>query len=92
MVYTPERPPVWDETSAAYVDPKTREPLPTSDQALADLDDRTTPTRRYVARLGTIDPREIKGVEAGTRDAERCIRYVTKYVTKGLGDTVTPTR
>jgi hypothetical protein len=44
----------------------------------------------YVARLGSIDPREIKGVEAGTQDAERCIRYVTKYVTKSLGDTVGP--
>jgi hypothetical protein len=39
----------------------------------------------YVARLGTIDPREMKGIEAGSRDAERCIRYVTKYLTKDLG-------
>src|SRR5256885_4585796 len=32
----------------------------------------------------------MKGVEAGSRDAERCIRYVTKYLTKDLGDQATP--
>ncbi len=41
-------------------------------------------------RLGTIDPREVKGVEGGTKDAERCIRYVTKYVTKDLGEQANP--
>jgi hypothetical protein len=41
----------------------------------------------YVARLGTIDAR---GIDQGTKDAERAIRYVTKYVTKDIADQVTP--
>jgi Replication initiator protein, pSAM2 len=44
----------------------------------------------YVVWLGSIDPREMRGVEGGTKDAERAIRYVTKYVTKKLADTAAP--
>jgi hypothetical protein len=43
-----------------------------------------------VSEYLSIDPREMRGVEAGTPDAERAIRYVTKYVTKNLADTATP--
>jgi hypothetical protein len=59
---------------------------------VAALDELDTPDEEpaYVARLGTIDPREVKGVEGGTKDAERCIRYVTKYVTKDLGEQANP--
>jgi len=32
----------------------------------------------------------MRGVEGGTKDAERAIRYVTKYVTKNLADTAAP--
>ena len=38
-------------------------------------------TPAYVVRLGRVD---VRGIEAGTRDAERSIRYVTKYLTKDL--------
>jgi hypothetical protein len=41
-----------------------------------------------VARLGRIDPR---GVAAGTRDAQRSVAYITKYVTKDLIDHARPT-
>jgi hypothetical protein len=87
--YTVDRPPLWDAALGAYVDPRTKQPLPTWASAVDQLGaEEAEPA--YVARLGTIDPREIKGVEAGTREAERCIRYVTKYVTKDLGDQVRP--
>jgi hypothetical protein len=42
-------------------------------------------------RLGRLDSRDIRSTEAGTKDAERCIRYVTKYVTKDLTDHARPT-
>jgi hypothetical protein len=70
----------------AYVDPRSGESLPAWDQALADLDaEQARPA--YVAKLGTIDAR---GVDQGERDAERSIRYITKYVTKDLTDQAAP--
>jgi len=87
-VYTVDRPPVWDPGHRSYVDAKTGAPLPTWAQALAEVAEAAEPS--YVARLGRIDPREIRGVQAGTRDAERTIRYVTKYVTKDLADHARP--
>ena len=89
MVYTPDRPPVWDPTRAPM---STRKPANRCPPGIRRSRTSTRPEDEpaYVARLGSIDPREIKGVEAGTRDAERCVRYVTKYVTKDLGETVTP--
>jgi hypothetical protein len=80
--YTVDKPPVWDVEQQAYVDPKTREPLTPWAHALDELEE---PDARpaYVARLGRIDAR---GIDQGTKDAERSIRYVTKYVTKDLTD------
>jgi hypothetical protein len=88
QLHTVDRPPVWDPDVAGYVDPKTCQPLPTWTQATTAIADDGEPA--YVARLGSIDPREMRGVEAGTPDAERAIRYVTKYVTKNLADTAAP--
>jgi hypothetical protein len=87
--YTVDRPPVWDPGQESYVDPRTKTPLKNWTTALEELDvDDAAPA--YVARLGSIDPREIKGVEPGSPDAERCIRYVTKYVTKDLAEQAHP--
>lgn len=85
-VYRVDTPPVWDVDQQAYVDPKTREPLPTWAEALDELEEPGTPPA-YVARLGRIDAR---GIDQGTKDAERSIRYVTKYVTKDLTDQARP--
>jgi hypothetical protein len=79
-VYTVDRPPRWDVSSKAYVDPKTGEPLKKWDDASVD-------TPAYVARLGTIDAR---GINESTQDSERSIRYVTKYITKDLTDHAKP--
>jgi hypothetical protein len=78
--YTIERPPTWDAATSAYLDAKTKQPLPTWVEAIAALDDEDA-TPAYVARLGTIDAR---GVNGSTRDSERAIRYVTKYLTKDI--------
>ena len=85
-VYTVDRPPTWDPQTKAYLDPKTRQPLNTWDQALTELDDEDA-TPAYIARLGTIDAR---GVENGTKDSERAVRYVTKYLTKDIVEHANP--
>jgi hypothetical protein len=64
---------------------------PSRVQGCPGLSRWSTPRLNDLDRLGqVIDPREMRGVEAGTPDAERAIRYVTKYVTKNLADTATP--
>jgi hypothetical protein len=82
MSYSVDRPPVWDDSTDSYVDPKTREPLPTWRRAIEALAEPGAEPA-YVARLGTVD---VRGVEAGTEHAERAIRYATKYITKDLVD------
>jgi len=86
MVYGVDRPPVWDAEIASYVDPKTNEPLPTWDQAIdGTTEEGAEPA--CVIRLGKVDPR---GITPGTKDAERSIRYVTKYLTKDLAEHAAP--
>ena len=77
-----DRLPVWDEANATYLDPETGEVLPTWDQALDAIGDQDEPL--HVARFGTRF--DAQGVLAGSRDANRCIGYLTKYLTKQLGD------
>ena len=74
--------PVWDEHTGTYLDPDTGEVLPTWDQALDAIGDEDEP--RHVARFGIRF--DAQGVLAGSRDASRCIGYLTKYLTKHLGD------
>jgi hypothetical protein len=74
--------PVWDETIGTYLDPATGEVLPTWDQALDLITDDDEP--RHVARFG--DRFDAQGVLSGTKDANRCIGYLTKYLTKQVAD------
>jgi len=74
--------PVWDEHTATYLDPDTGEILPTWDQALDVIGDQDEPL--HVARFGARF--DAQGVLAGSRDASRCIGYLTKYLTKHVGD------
>jgi hypothetical protein len=68
--------PVWDEPRCTYVDPYTGEVLPTWDQALDAIGPADAP--RHVARFG---PKfDAQGVLAGSKDAKRCIGYLTKYL------------
>jgi hypothetical protein len=74
--------PVWDETTGNYLDPATGEVLPTWDQALDDIGPDNLPL--HVAWFGPEFHAE--GVLAGSKDAARCIRYLTKYLTKQVAD------
>src|SRR5271166_585883 len=72
--------PIWDEHTGNYLDPATGEVLPDWDQALDELGDQP----HHVARFGVQFKAE--GVLAGSKDAARCIGYLTRYLTKQVGD------
>ncbi|MGH3773703.1 MAG: replication initiator [Pseudonocardiaceae bacterium] len=77
LVYSGDRVPVWDDDTRAFLDPDTRAPLPTFDDACQQL---TEPA--HVARFGT--QVHIKGILGGTEEAGRHIGYLTKYLTKNV--------
>jgi hypothetical protein len=74
--------PIWDEGIGGYLDPATGEILPTWDQALDAIGPEDEPW--HVARFGVRF--DAQGVLAGSKDASRCIGYLTKYLTKQVGD------
>ncbi|HET9647919.1 MAG TPA: replication initiator [Microlunatus sp.] len=78
-VYT-DRLPVWADGD--YIDPDTGVVLPTWTEALdtADTDGRPA----HVVRFG--DQSDMKGIIAPSEDADRAIRYLTKYLTKAIAD------
>ncbi|MFI7462822.1 replication initiator [Nonomuraea sp. NPDC049646] len=81
VVFDGDHLPVWDE-QAGYLDPATGEVLPSWDEALDALDEDAEPL--HVIRFG--EQIDVQGVLAGTPDADQCIRYLSKYLTKSLGD------
>jgi replication initiator protein RepSA len=80
--YTGDDLPVWDEDTGAYLDRGTGEVLPTWDQALDGIGPHDDPL--HVARFGA--KFDAQGVLGGSKDANRCIRYLTKYLTKHVAD------
>jgi replication initiator protein RepSA len=74
--------PEWHEASGSYLDPATGELLPTWDQALDTITGDGEPF--HVARFGA--KFDAQGVLAGSREANRCIGYLTKYLTKHIAD------
>ena len=89
-LYTEDHPPVWDETRdpACYVDPDTGTPLPSWESALDALDDDPDAAPAHVIEFGT--QVDIQGVLSGTEKSDKAIRYLTKYLTKSLGETAEP--
>jgi hypothetical protein len=74
--------PAWDVKAGTYLDPETGEVLPTWDEALDAIGDEDEP--QHVARFG--DRFDAQGVLIGSKDASRCIGYLTKYLTKNVAD------
>jgi hypothetical protein len=77
LVYTDDRLPVWDARAKAFTDPDTGAPLPTWEQACAEL---TQPA--HVVRFG--EQVHVKGILGGTEEADRHVGYITKYLTKSV--------
>ncbi|MEO6142636.1 MAG: replication initiator, partial [Dermatophilaceae bacterium] len=66
----------------AYRDPDTGQELKTWAQATAELDQNPDAGPAHVMRLGAqID---VKGILAGSKDADRTIGYLTKYLAKSM--------
>lgn len=82
--YTLDRPPVWSEQTGGFVDPDTGAALATWAEALDEIDADPTAEPVHVARFG--QQVHVQGVTAGSPDAERAVRYITKYITKQASD------
>ncbi|MGV9675442.1 replication initiator [Nocardia sp. NPDC003482] len=94
-VYAPGRLPFWDYKAGRFVDPDRidpdsgeRVPVPTWDEALDAMDAVDELEPAHVVRFGSqID---VKGILGGTEEAGRHIGYLTKYLTKSIGDVIEP--
>ncbi|UWP87672.1 replication initiation protein [Dactylosporangium fulvum] len=80
--YPDHNAPVWEPDHKQYVDPQTGEPLPTWDDALDQVDADPDAEPVHVARFGPQVHAE--GVLGGTRQADKLIGYLTKYLTKSV--------
>ncbi|APU12431.1 replication initiator [Actinoalloteichus fjordicus] len=81
LVYDGDRLPVWDHERRSFTDPDTRLPLPTWDEAVAELD-----APAHVSTFG--EQVHSKGILGGTPEAGRHIGYLTKYLTKSVSEVV----
>ncbi|MFF0493435.1 replication initiator [Nocardia sp. NPDC004068] len=94
-VYERGRLPFWDYKAGRFVDPDRtdpetgeRVPVPTWDEALDAMDAVDELEPAHVVRFGAqID---VKGILGGTEEAGRHIGYLTKYLTKSIGDVIEP--
>ncbi|MEH0841902.1 replication initiator [Micromonospora sp. CPCC 205711] len=84
LVYELEHPPVWDDSRGTWVDPDSREPLPSWADALDLVDADPDAQPAHVVTFG----RQVhaEGVTPGTVHAQRTIGYITKYITKSAAD------
>ncbi|WP_424537196.1 replication initiator [Sphaerisporangium viridialbum] len=80
--------PYADGQAGDYVDPASGEVLPTWDDALDELGGAENAEPLHVVRFGT--QVDVQGVLAGSKDADQCIRYLSKYLTKSLGGSIDP--
>ncbi|MFG1941318.1 replication initiator [Nonomuraea sp. NPDC048826] len=85
VVFDGEHLPIWQD-GAGYLDPASGELLPTWDEALDQLDTDEDAEPLHMIRFG--DQVDVKGVLSGTPDADQCIRYLSKYLTKSLGQSL----
>jgi hypothetical protein len=84
LVYDRDRLPVWDGARRSFVDPDTRKPLTPWAMATDEVDEPA-----HVVRFG----RQVhsKGILGGSEEAGRHIGYLTKYLTKSIGEVVEAT-
>jgi hypothetical protein len=78
--YSADNLPRYDDRTKGFIDPDTREPLPTWDEA-TDPAVLTTPAHTvwFGAQV------HVKGILGGTEEAGRHVGYLTKYLTKSVG-------
>ncbi|GAB3546924.1 hypothetical protein J2S53_003125 [Actinopolyspora lacussalsi] len=84
LLYSGESVPVWSIDADAFVDPNTREPLPTWDEALDELDENDEQEPAHLVQAGP--QLDVQGVLAGSNRADKAIGYLTKYLTKSVDE------
>jgi hypothetical protein len=82
----PETMPAWNPASERVED-SSGVPLTSWEEALDELDAHPTAEPAVVMRFGS--QVDIQGIIAPSRDADRAIRYLTKYLTKAVAETYT---
>jgi hypothetical protein len=82
--HSAEQPAVWDADRKTWADPDSGQPLTTWTDALKAIDDDPDAEPAHVVRFG--EQVKAKGVEAGSKDVDRTIGYITKYLTKSAAD------
>jgi hypothetical protein len=71
--------PRWCDRAKGFVDPDTRTPLPTWEEA---TDPANLPVPAHTVRFGA--QVHVKGISGGTEEAGRHVGYLTKYLTKSI--------
>ncbi|MFV8318123.1 MULTISPECIES: replication initiator [Mycobacterium] len=90
LIYTDSgRLPVWNPTRCTFIDPDTHTPLTSWQDALQAVDDDPDANPAHVVRFG--EQVHSKGILGGGTEAGRHIGYLTKYLTKSIGEIITPT-
>jgi Replication initiator protein, pSAM2 len=83
LIYGGDRLPVWDANRAVFVDPETRQPLRSWDEALEQVQEPA-----HVVSFG--QQMHSKGILGGTEQAGRHLGYLTKYLLKSVAEVVEP--
>jgi hypothetical protein len=81
LIYGGDHLPIWDGDLRSFVDPDTRKPLTPWTVAVDQVDEPA-----HVVRFG----RQVhsKGILGGTEEAGRHVGYLTKYLTKSIGEVI----
>jgi hypothetical protein len=82
--YEPGRMPSWNQEAESWCDPEHGQPLPTWYEALDALDTDPDAGPVHVVRFG--DRFNSKGIAADSKDIDRTVGYITKYITKSAAD------
>ncbi|WP_063004663.1 replication initiator [Nocardia salmonicida] len=87
-VYNDTTMPVWDYTAATFADPHTGKPLTYWDDALAVMDTVDDLDPAHTLTFGG----QSKAVQilGGTEEMDTKVRYLTKYLTKSIGEVLDP--
>ncbi|MBW0274378.1 replication initiator protein [Nocardia sp. MH4] len=87
-VYDNTNMPVWDYSAGTFVDPKTHRPLTYWDDALAVMDSVDELDPAHTLQFGG----QSKAVQilAGSDGMDHKVRYLTKYLTKSVGEILEP--
>ncbi|PKV78938.1 replication initiator [Nocardia fluminea] len=87
-VYGDGRMPVWDYSAGTFADPRTGRPLTYWDDALAVMDEVDELDPAHTLKFG--GQTDVQQILANTDGMDRGVRYLTKYLTKSLGELLNP--